>query len=107
MSWIFLLAAGLLEAVWAIGLKYTDGFTRLIPSVIVGSAIVGSLFFLSLAVRHIPIGTGYAIWVSIGILGAATAGPLLFNEPLRPLQCVFLGLLLVAIAGLKLSAHPN
>lgn len=104
MSWIYLIIAGILEAGWAVGLKYTDGFTRLWPSLLVGTAIAGSMFFLALAVRTIPIGTGYAIWVSIGVLGAALAGPMLFNQPLRLIQVLFLGLLVVAIIGLKVSA---
>ena len=104
MSWICLLIAGCLEAVWAVGLKYTDGFTRLWPSLFVGAAIAGSMFFLALAVRTIPIGTGYAIWVSVGIIGAAISGPLLFGMPLRPAQMLFLGLLLVSIIGLKLTS---
>ncbi|HWQ92147.1 MAG TPA: multidrug efflux SMR transporter [Clostridia bacterium] len=104
MSWIYLLVGGILEAAWAVGLKYTDGFTRLWPSILVGAAIAGSMFFLALAVRTIPIGTGYAIWVSIGILGAAIAGPTLFDQPLRPVQLLFLVLLLISIIGLKLSS---
>jgi quaternary ammonium compound-resistance protein SugE len=93
-----------MEVAWAIGLKYTCGFTRPWPSVLVGCAIAASMFFLSLAVRTIPIGAGYAIWVGIGIVGAALSGPVLFNQPLRPLQTLFLALLVVAIIGLKLTA---
>jgi quaternary ammonium compound-resistance protein SugE len=104
MSWLYLLVAGLLEAFWAVGLKFTDGFTRLGPSVLVGLAICGSIFLLALAVRVIPIATAYAIWVSIGILGAAISGPMLFQQPLRPIQLVFLGMLLVSIVGLKLTS---
>lgn len=105
MSWICLLIAGLLEAVWAIGLKHTDGFTRPVPSLLVGAAIAGSMFFLALALRSIPIATGYAVWVGIGIFGTALASPFLLNQPLRPIQLGFLGLLLVSIVGLKLSAQ--
>ena len=104
MSWIYLLLAGVLEVVWAIALKHTHGFTRLWPSILVGSAIAGSMFFLALAVRTIPIGAGYAIWVSIGIIGAVIAGPLFYNQPLRPIQLVFLGLLVISILGLKLTS---
>src|SRR5512137_2769327 len=77
MSWFYLILAGILEAVWAVGLKYTDGFSRPGPSILVGLAIAGSMFLLSLALRTIPIGTGYAIWVSIGILGTAVSGPVI------------------------------
>lgn len=104
MSWLYLFLAGILEAVWASGLKYTEGFTRLWPSVLVGLTIGGSMFLLALAVRSIPIGVAYAIWVGIGILGAAISGPVLFHQPLRPIQLVFLGLLLIAIAGLKITS---
>lgn len=107
MSWIYLIIAGILEAAWAAGLKYTEGFTRPWPSVLVGTAIAGSMFFLALAVRTIPIGTGYAIWVGIGVLGAALAGPLLFHQPLRLIQFVFLTLLFISILGLKLTAAPR
>lgn len=104
MSWILLIVAGLLEACWAVGLKYTDGFTRLVPSILVGSAIVGSMVLLALAVRDLPIGTAYAVWVSIGVLGAAIAQPILFQQPLRPAQIVFLVMLLVSVVGLKVTS---
>jgi quaternary ammonium compound-resistance protein SugE len=104
MSWILLIAAGLLEAIWAVGLKFTHGFTKPIPSLIVGSAIVGSMILLALALRDLPVGTAYAVWVSIGILGAAIAQPLIFNEPLRGIQVFFLVLLLIAVVGLKVTA---
>lgn len=107
MSWILLVIAGLLEACWAVGLKYTDGFTRLVPSILVGCAIVGSMILLALAVRNLPIGTAYAIWVSIGVLGAAIAQPILFGEALRPAQIVFLVLLLVSVVGLKLTSKTE
>jgi quaternary ammonium compound-resistance protein SugE len=104
MPWIYLVVAGLLEACWAVGLKYTNGFTRLGPSLLVGLAIAGSMLLLALAVRNLPIGPAYAIWVSIGIVGAVAAQPLLFGEPLRPAQWFFLALLLVSIVGLKMTS---
>ena len=104
MSWILLIVAGLFEAVWAVGLKFTDGFTRPGPSCIVGSAIVASTVLLAMALRNLPVGPAYAIWVSIGIAGAVLAQPIFFHEPIRPAQLLFLGLLLVAIVGLKLSS---
>jgi len=107
MSWFYLVVAGILEAVWAVGLKYTEGFSRLWPSVLVGLAVAGSMFFLALALRTIPIGTGYAVWVSLGILGATIAGPVLFDQPLRPLQITFVLLLVVSIVGLKLAASSR
>jgi quaternary ammonium compound-resistance protein SugE len=107
MSWIYLLVAGVLEVVWAITLKHTHGFTRLWPSILVGSAIAGSMFFLALAVRTIPIGAGYAVWVSIGIIGAVISGPLFYNQPLRPIQLLFLGLLVISILGLKLTSSAR
>jgi multidrug transporter EmrE-like cation transporter len=76
MSWILLIFAGLLEACWAVGLKFTDGFSKPLPSVIVGSAIVASMVLLAMAIRDLPVGTAYAVWVSIGILGAAISQPL-------------------------------
>ena len=104
MSWILLIIAGLLEACWAVGLKYTEGFTKLRPSLLVGSAIIGSMVLLAIAVRNLPIGTAYAVWVSIGVLGAAIAQPLLFHQPLRPAQVVFLCLLLISVIGLKVTS---
>lgn len=107
MSWIYLILAGILEAVWAVGLKYTEGFSRPGPSVVVSVAIMGSMLLLSLALRTIPIGTGYAIWVSIGVLGAFLAGPLLFNQPLRLIQILFVVLLVVSIVGLKVTSSVH
>lgn len=104
MSWFYLVIAGLLEVGWAVGLKYTQGFTRPIPSVLTGAGIVLSLWLLALATRTIPIGTAYAVWTGIGVAGAATAGVLLFDEPFTWARALFLALLLGAIAGLKLTS---
>ena len=79
MSWILLIVAGLLEACWVVGLKYTDGFSKLFPSLVVGSAIAGSMVLLAIAVRNLLIGIAYAVWVSIGVVGAVIAQPLLFR----------------------------
>ncbi|KYF80092.1 quaternary ammonium compound efflux SMR transporter SugE [Sorangium sp. So ce388] len=103
MSWLTLLLAGLLEVCWAIGLKYTEGFTRPLPTVFTIAAIVASLYLLESASRTLPIGTAYAVWVGIGASGAAIAGIFLFGEPATPARLGFLGLLVVAILGLKLS----
>jgi quaternary ammonium compound-resistance protein SugE len=104
MAWIALLFAGLLEIVWAVGLKYADGFRRPVPSLIVGVALVASMYLLALATRHIPLGTAYAIWVGIGALGTACLGVVLFDEPLAPLRILCLLLLAAALVGLKLTA---
>ena len=103
MAWIYLLLAGLLEVGWAIGLKYTEGFTRLVPSVLTGVAIVASMGLLGVAARTLPIGTAYAVWVGIGAVGAAVLGIVLFGEPRNPMRLFFLGLMVIAIVGLKLS----
>ena len=103
-SWILLFVAGLLETAWAIGLKYTHGFTRPLASVLTGLAIVGSMVLLGLAAKELPIGTAYAVWVGIGAFGAAVLGMVLFREPATPARLFFLALLLVAVLGLKATA---
>ena len=102
MAWIWLSFAGLLEIVWAIGLKYTEGFTRLGPSLVTGAAMLGSVYFLALAVRTIPIGTGYAVWTGIGAVGVAVLGMILFDEPRDLLRIGSIALIVAGIAGLKL-----
>ncbi|MGZ3720292.1 MAG: quaternary ammonium compound efflux SMR transporter SugE [Bdellovibrionota bacterium] len=104
MSWFLLVLAGLLEAGWAIGLKFTEGFTRLVPSVLTGGAIVVSLLILAKVAQTLPIGTAYAVWVGIGAAGAAILGIVLFGESANPLRLFFLGLLVVAIVGLKFTS---
>ena len=103
-SWALLVIAGLLEVCWAIGLKYTDGFTRPLPSVLTVGAIVASMLLLARAAREIPIGTAYAVWVGIGALGAAVLGVVLFREPLGAARIACLVMLVAAIVGLKLTA---
>ena len=102
MAWIWLSFAGLLEIVWAIGLKYTEGFTRLGPSLVTGAAMLGSVYFLALAVRTSPIGTGYAVWTGIGAVGVAILGMILFDEPRDLLRIGSIALIVAGIAGLKL-----
>jgi quaternary ammonium compound-resistance protein SugE len=104
MAWVLLAIAGLLEVAWAIGLKYTDGFTKLWPSVLTIGAIVVSLYLLSVATRTIPIGTAYAVWVGIGAAGTAILGVAILGEPLGAVRAICLTMLLAAIVGLKLSA---
>lgn len=106
MSWIILSIAGLLEVCWAIGLKYTQGFTRPLPTALTLLAIVGSMVLLAKAAQDLPIGTAYAVWVGIGAAGAAVLGIFLFQEPVAPARLFFLGLLIVAIIGLKVTAGP-
>lgn len=104
MHWIYLFVAGLLEIGWAVGLKFTQGFTKPIPSLLTGLAIAASMLLLSIAARTIPIGTAYAIWTGIGAAGAATIGILFLGEPATAGRIAFLTLLVVAIVGLKLTA---
>ncbi|MDZ4779384.1 MAG: multidrug efflux SMR transporter [Planctomycetia bacterium] len=105
MAWILLIIAGLLEAGWAVGLKFTDGFTRPIPSLLTIAGIATSMVLLSLATREIPIGTAYVAWVGIGALGASILGMFLFDEPRHALRFLFLGLLVVAVVGLKVTSR--
>jgi quaternary ammonium compound-resistance protein SugE len=102
MAWVWLSVAGLLEIVWAIGMKYTDGFTRLWPSLATGAAMLASLYFLALAVRSLPIGTAYAVWTGIGAVGVAILGMILFDEPRDLLRIASILLIVAGIAGLKL-----
>ena len=102
MSWMYLLVAGLLEVVWAVGLKYTDGFTKLMPSVVTLAAMAASVLMLGLALRQLPLGTAYAVWTGIGTVGTAVAGMLLLNEPAGALRLLSIALIVAGIAGLKL-----
>lgn len=102
MAWVFLVIAGLLEVVWAIGLKYTEGFTRIGPTAITVAAMVASVVLLGVALRDLPVGTGYAIWTGIGTIGTAVLGMLLFQEPATALRLASIGLIVAGIVGLKL-----
>ena len=104
MPWTLLLIAGLLEVCWAIGLKYTEGFTRLVPSVLTVAAMVGSVVLLAIAMKSLPVGTSYAVWVGIGAVGTAILGMALFGEPVNAARLVSLGLVVAGIVGLKLSS---
>lgn len=103
-SWIILIIAGLLEICWAIGLKYTEGFTKLGPSIFTIVTLAGSIYLLAKASHILPIGTAYGVWVGIGSLGAAALGIFLFSESATPLRLFFLGLLLASIIGLKVTS---
>ncbi len=104
MHWTLLLIAAGLEIAWAVGLKYTDGFTRFWPSAGVGVALVASVVLLGLAAREIPIGTAYAVWTGIGAAGTATLGMVLFAEPASAGRIVCLVLIVAGVVGLKLFA---
>ena len=104
MNWFILFVAGLFEIVWAVGLKYTDGFTRLWPSVGTAASMAISAVLLSIALKTLPVGTGYAIWVGIGAVGTAIAGVVLFGESVSTLKIVSVELLVAGMAGLKLSS---
>ncbi len=104
MNWIFLTIAGVLEVAWAIGLKYTEGWTRLTPSLVTGALMVASFYFLSLAVKTLPIGTAYAVWTGIGTVGAAILGMFIFDEPRDILRLLCIGLIIAGIAGLKVTS---
>jgi quaternary ammonium compound-resistance protein SugE len=104
MNWIYLIIAGILEIGWAIGLKYTEGWTKLLPSVLTGATMIASFYFLSLAIKTLPIGTAYAVWTGIGTVGATILGIFIFNEPreLSRILCVLL--IVTGIIGLKLTS---
>jgi quaternary ammonium compound-resistance protein SugE len=104
MAWVYLIIAGIFETVWAIALKYTMGFTRLVPSVITIAGMIISFYFLSLATKVLPIGTAYAVWTGIGAFGAVIIGMVFLNEPVNASRMIFLLLILVGLIGLKLTS---
>lgn len=102
MSWLILFLAGLMEIVWAVGLKYTQGFSRLVPSVVTLGAMVVSVVLLGIAMKTIPVGTAYAAWTGIGIAGTVLLGALLLGEPLTVARLFCVGLIAAGIVGLKM-----
>ena len=104
LAWIYLFIAGLFEVVWAIGLKYTEGWSRLWPSVGTAAAMVVSLIFLSLAMKVLPVGTSYAVWTGIGAIGTVILGIILFAEPATAIRLACVALILTGILGLKFAA---
>lgn len=104
MVWAYLVIAGVFEIVWAIGLKYTDGFSRLWPSIGTALAMVLSVTFLGLAMKSLPVGTAYAIWTGIGAVGTVLMGIVLFAEPATAVRLACVGLIVAGIIGLKLTA---
>ena len=101
MAWLLLLVAGLFEVGWAVGLKYTDGFTRPVPTTLVILAMAASVWMLAIALRTIPVGTGYAVWTGVGAVGTAILGMFLFNESREVARIVCIGLIVAGIVGLK------
>jgi len=101
MAWLILIAAGLLEVVWAIGLKYTHGFSRVVPTVVTILAMIASMGLLGLAVRSLPIGTAYAVWTGIGTVGTVLVGILVFGESASLLRLLCVSLIVIGIIGLK------
>ncbi|MGM4885452.1 quaternary ammonium compound efflux SMR transporter SugE [Tardiphaga sp. 20_F10_N6_6] len=102
MAWLLLFVAGLLEVGWAVGLKYTEGFTRLIPSVLTLISMTASVGMLALALKELPMGTAYAVWTGIGAVGTAALGMYLFGDPATVARITCIGLIVAGIAGLKL-----
>ena len=103
MAWVILVVAGLFEVAWAIGLKYTEGYTRLWPTVGTVAAMIISIVLLGLAMKSLPVGTSYAVWVGVGAIGTAALGIVLFGESASPGRLISLGLIVAGIVGLKLA----
>ena len=101
MAWVYLVIAGLFEMGWAIGLKYTEGFTRIVPTTLTVAAMVISVALLGLALRDLPVGTGYAVWTGIGTVGTALLGMYLFGDPATVARLACIGLIVAGIVGLK------
>jgi quaternary ammonium compound-resistance protein SugE len=104
MKWLLLVIAGLLEVGWAVGLKYSQGFTKLVPSVFTVLGMIASFYFLSLALRSLPLGTAYAIWTGIGAVGTVVLGIILFKEPVDFIRLICIGFIIIGIIGLKISS---
>jgi quaternary ammonium compound-resistance protein SugE len=104
MAWMILVLAGLFETGWAIGLKYTDGFTRLWPTVWTVFAMIVSLWLLGIAVKSLPVGTAYSVWVGVGAVGTVVLGIALLDEPANPARLFSVGLIIAGIIGLKLAS---
>ncbi|MFO7827590.1 MAG: multidrug efflux SMR transporter [Bacteroidales bacterium] len=105
MAWFYLLIAGIFEIGWAIGMKYTHGFTRFWPVVFTLVSMILSVYLLSLATKTIPLGTAYAVWTGIGIVGTSILGIIIFSEPVEVLRIVFIAMILIAIVGLKMISN--
>ena len=103
MPWTLLFLAGLFEVGWAVGLKYTEGFTRIVPTTLTVGAMLASVVLLGLAMKHLPVGTAYAVWTGIGTVGTVILGIVLLGDSAAPLRLLCLGLIVLGIAGLKLT----
>lgn len=103
MTWLILFVAGLFEIGWAIGLKYSDGLTRPLPTAVTAVSMVASVVLLGIALKTLPVGTAYAVWTGIGTVGAAILGMALFSEPATPLRLACIGIIVAGIVGLKLA----
>jgi quaternary ammonium compound-resistance protein SugE len=101
MAWVYLVIAGLFEMGWAIGLKYTDGFTRITPTILTVGAMIVSIVLLGIALRDLPVGTGYAVWTGIGTVGTAILGMILFGDAVTAARLASIGLVIAGIVGLK------
>jgi quaternary ammonium compound-resistance protein SugE len=106
MAWFVLVIAGLFEVAWAVGLKFTDGFTRFWPTVVTGLCILVSMWLLAVAVRTLPLGTAYAVWTGIGTVGTAILGMVYFQEPADAVRILCIALIVAGILGLKLVSGP-
>ncbi|CAM3476168.1 quaternary ammonium compound efflux SMR transporter SugE [Marinicrinis lubricantis] len=104
MAWIYLVIAGVLEIVWAMGLKYTQGFSKLTPSIITVAGMILSFYFLSMAIKTLPMGTAYAIWTGIGAAGTVIIGMMFLNEPVNAGRLLFLAMVIIGLIGLKATA---
>ncbi|TCL68555.1 quaternary ammonium compound-resistance protein SugE [Hydrogenispora ethanolica] len=104
MQWLFLVIAGVFEVWWAVGLKYSHGFTKFMPSVFTIFGMIASFYFLSFALKSLPLGTAYAIWTGIGTVGTVILGIVLFKEPIDIIRLICIGLIVVGIIGLKLGS---
>lgn len=105
MAWIYLAVGGLLEVVWATAMKYTEGFTRLLPSLVTVAAMLVSLWMLSLAMKTIPLGTAYGVWTGIGAVGSVLVGMFLLGEPRDALRLLFVAMIIGGIVGLKVTSR--
>jgi len=105
VAWLYLLLAGLLEVVWAIGMKYSEGFSKSTPTVMTIAGMIASFYFLSLALKTLPIGTAYAIWTGIGAVGTVIFGMIFLGEPHHLGRMLFLFMVIAGIIGLKITAH--
>ncbi|QSJ20161.1 quaternary ammonium compound efflux SMR transporter SugE [Nostoc sp. UHCC 0702] len=107
MAWVYLMIAGLLEIAWAIGLKYTQGFTKLVPSIITVACMILSFSLLSISLRSLPVGTAYAIWTGIGAIGTAVLGIILFREPATLGRMICISLIVLGVVGLRFVSSAN